>query len=119
MNWRVGGSKTTQQKTWGLVQNHNLGLVHTTVNPKMVWKFLTMMGKQSSCMKLLRKCLANLKNFDIPAHLLPTHQDLSFLEVPFTKEEIDGVIKDLPTNKPPGPDGFNTDFIRKCWHIIQ
>ena len=28
------------------------------------------------------------------------------------------VIKHLPSDKSPGPDGFNTDFIKKCWPII-
>jgi len=45
--------------------------------------------------------------------------DLSFLEEPFTNEEIDQVIASLPTDKSPGPDSFNTDFIKKCWPIIK
>jgi len=28
------------------------------------------------------------------------------------------VIKLLPSNKAPGPNGFNTDFIKSYWHII-
>ena len=24
----------------------------------------------------------------------------------------------LATDKTPGPDGFNNDFLKKCWHII-
>jgi retron-type reverse transcriptase len=32
--------------------------------------------------------------------------------------EIDSIIKSLPSDKSPGPDGFNTNFIKKCWHII-
>lgn len=36
-----------------------------------------------------------------------------------TKEEIDIVIAELlPSNKSPGPDGFNGDFLKKCWPII-
>jgi hypothetical protein len=51
--------------------------------------------------------------------LLKLHHDLSSLEAPFTKEEIDDVIRNLPSDKSPGPDGFNTYFIKKCWHIIR
>lgn len=79
-------------------------------------------GKSKLLHEAFKERLGQSENFDVPdhlLHLLPTHHDLSFLEVSFTKEEIDVVIKDLPTNKAPGPDGFNTDFIKKCWHIIQ
>ena len=41
------------------------------------------------------------------------------LEKPFTQEEIDDVVKNLPTDKSPGPDGFNNEFIRNCWDIIK
>jgi hypothetical protein len=40
------------------------------------------------------------------------------LEVPFTKEEIVKVVKDMPNEKSPGPDGFNNDFIKSCWSIV-
>ncbi|XP_073367712.1 uncharacterized protein [Aegilops tauschii subsp. strangulata] len=38
---------------------------------------------------------------------------------PFTTEEIDNVIKCMPNDKSPGPDGFNGLFMKKCWHIIK
>ena len=41
------------------------------------------------------------------------------LELPFIEEEIDVVVKDLPTDKSPGPDGFNNEFIKSCWDIIK
>lgn len=56
--------------------------------------------------------------FDLP-QLLHNTIDLSFLEAPFSHEEIEKVVAELPTNKSPGPDGFNSDFIKKCWHIIK
>lgn len=40
--------------------------------------------------------------------------DLSHLEEPFTHEEIDLIIKGLPNDKSPGPDGFNNEFLKKC-----
>jgi len=40
------------------------------------------------------------------------------LEIPLTKEEIDDVIKHMPADKSPGPDGFNAKFLKVCWDII-
>jgi hypothetical protein len=45
--------------------------------------------------------------------------NLAFLEVPFTPKEIDDVVADFPHNKSPGPDGFNAEFLQKCWPIIR
>lgn len=55
--------------------------------------------------------------FDLQ-QLLTVSDDLQLLDSPFSMEEIDQVVKQLPLDKSPGPDGFNTDFIKKCWHII-
>jgi hypothetical protein len=43
---------------------------------------------------------------------------LYVLEAPFTMEEIEAIIGSLPSNKSLGPNGFNTDFMKKCWNII-
>jgi hypothetical protein len=51
-------------------------------------------------------------------NLLERSVDLQNLELPFAKEEIDQVVRLLPLDKSPGPDGFNTNFIKKYWHII-
>jgi hypothetical protein len=56
-------------------------------------------------------------DFDL-LELLIRNEDLQGLDSPFTKQEIDNIIKSLPSDKSPGPDGFNTNFIKKCWHII-
>jgi hypothetical protein len=45
--------------------------------------------------------------------LLQQHPNLSILEDPFSHEEIDQVVLALPSDKSPGPDGFNTDFVKK------
>jgi hypothetical protein len=43
---------------------------------------------------------------------------LHSLEIPFTKQEIEKVTKNLPNDKSPSPDGFNNEFIKCCWPII-
>jgi hypothetical protein len=47
--------------------------------------------------------------FDLD-NLLNASQELGCLFEPFSSEEID---------KSPVPDGFNTDFLKKCWPIIK
>jgi hypothetical protein len=39
--------------------------------------------------------------------------NLGGLENLFSNEEIDRIIHDLPTEKTPGPDGLNSDFMKK------
>jgi hypothetical protein len=57
-------------------------------------------------------------SFNLAQHLT-VHPDLSSLVQPFSNEEVDAVVRHLPSNKAPGPDGFNTDFIEHCWSIIS
>lgn len=52
------------------------------------------------------------------AALFPNKHDLTSLVLPFEMEEIDSVVKHLPLDKAPGPDGFTTNFVIKCWPII-
>lgn len=53
---------------------------------------------------------------DLPT--LPT-ADLSSLDVCFTEEEIWAVVRDIPTEKAPGPDGFTGLFYKKARPIIK
>ena len=53
------------------------------------------------------------------SELVHRHPDLSALVMPFLKEEIDLIVKHLPSDKAPGPDGFNGLFMKKCWDIIK
>jgi hypothetical protein len=55
--------------------------------------------------------------FDL-SNLLNRVHNLDDLALPFSKEEIVGVIRGLPLDKYLGPDGFNTDFMKKCWSVI-
>jgi hypothetical protein len=56
--------------------------------------------------------------FDL-ANLLHPIQCLDELTKPFEKEEMDLVVKHMPPDKAPGPDGCNGIFLKKCWHIIS
>jgi hypothetical protein len=50
-------------------------------------------------------------SFDLD-HLI-TRSELSHLDDPFTMEEISIVLKEIPPDKSPGPDGFNGLFMKK------
>ena len=50
---------------------------------------------------------------------LVQQRDLDHLNAPFSKEDIDKVVKEMPADKAPGPDGFNGLFIKRCWPIIK
>jgi hypothetical protein len=52
-------------------------------------------------------------------HIIQPVPGLEELSVPFTKEEIDLVVKHMHVDKAPGPDGFNGKFLKSCWHIIK
>ena len=45
--------------------------------------------------------------------------ELTELASPFLVAEIDNIIKIMPSDKAPGPDGFNGTFIKKYWPIIK
>jgi len=55
---------------------------------------------------------------DNPEELISMADDLEMLEVPFTHEEIDDVIKSLATDKSPGSDSFNNEFLNMLAHYI-
>lgn len=50
--------------------------------------------------------------------LLDNTADLWSLCRPFTVHEIDQVVKSLPSDKAPGPDGFNTDFVKNVGPLL-
>ena len=51
--------------------------------------------------------------------MLRSQVDFDSLTVPFTHNEIDVVVKDMPPDRAPGPDGFNGAFLKACWFIIK
>jgi hypothetical protein len=50
--------------------------------------------------------------------LLHADDNLEDLQAPFSKEEIDSIVHNLPSGKSPRLDGFNLDFMKKCWRVI-
>lgn len=60
-----------------------------------------------------REISINLDNLDLQQH------DLSDLEVPFSDEEVWNTIRQLPSDKAPGLDGFTGRFYKMCWSTIK
>jgi hypothetical protein len=56
--------------------------------------------------------------FDLE-RILQKGEDLDELTKPFEQKEMDEVIKEMPVDRAPGPDGFNGLFLKKCWHIVK
>jgi hypothetical protein len=57
-------------------------------------------------------------HFDLDSILVPLN-DLEDSILPFSNEEIDEVVANLKIDKSPGQDGFNIDFMKKCWYVIK
>lgn len=57
-------------------------------------------------------------HFDLP-DLMDTVNDLHSLSLGFTTLEIDEVVRKMPVDRSPGPDGFNGCFVKSCWPIIK
>uniref|UniRef100_J3LFX9 CCHC-type domain-containing protein n=1 Tax=Oryza brachyantha TaxID=4533 RepID=J3LFX9_ORYBR len=45
--------------------------------------------------------------------------NLEELDADFTEEEVWSIIKALPNEKSPGPDGFTGGFYQSCWGLIK
>ena len=54
-----------------------------------------------------------------PSNFIQVADDLSFLEESFSNQEIDSVIKNLPNDKSPRPDGFSNEFLKTGWPVIK
>ena len=55
----------------------------------------------------LDKTYRFLENFNLPRL---NQEEIEIMNNPITSTEIEAVIKNLPKNKSPGPDGFTEEF---------
>jgi len=67
---------------------------------------------------LLGSCIAREHTINL-AKLGISEHNLSELDLPFTEEEVWSTIKQMPSDKAPGPDGFTGRFYKTCWPIIK
>jgi hypothetical protein len=51
--------------------------------------------------------------------ILQRVEGLDDLTRPFEKKELDDIIKAMPSDRAPGPDGFSGMFLKRCWPIVQ
>ena len=54
-----------------------------------------------------------LEALDLPA------VQTDHLELPLSEDEIWQVIRQLPPDKAPGPDGFSARFYQSCWPLLK
>jgi hypothetical protein len=45
--------------------------------------------------------------------------DLLHLDNPFTNDEIEAVIKEIPSDRAPGPVGFNEHLLKQSWPTVK
>jgi hypothetical protein len=67
---------------------------------------------------LLGKCTGREYTINLTELGINTY-DLADLDLPFSEEEVWNTIKNLPSDKAPGPDGFTGHFYKACWPIIK
>ncbi|KAM0866544.1 hypothetical protein ACQ4PT_042574 [Festuca glaucescens] len=84
---------------------------------------VTDQGRKEACFfeaynKLLGEIQVRDNTIDLDKLELP-HLDLHDVDAIFSEEEVWGVIRELPPDRAPGPDGFIGAFFQKAWPVIK
>lgn len=78
-----------------------------------------MAGKFLEAFKQRMGCTVGVEmGFNLETLIRPV-EGLHSLSSPFTTEEMDSVVKYMPHDRAPGPDGFSGQFLKKCWDIVS
>lgn len=91
--------------------DYGISLIHHEDKANNLWcSFKGRMGTSNNA----------VMQFDLNS-LIPAFPEanLDHLASPFMQSKIDKIIKSMPADKAPRPDGFNGLFIKKCWSIIK
>lgn len=107
----LGGGNSNFFHSMATIQHRNNNIASLTNQEGVV--MLDHDSKAQHLFEALKNRLGLIENITIPHELLQlpdSYPRLAFLEEPFTEKEIDVVVKDLPSNKSLGLDGFNTIF---------
>jgi hypothetical protein len=87
----------------------NVALDHNTKSMVLYEAYKDRLGSTNH-----RRMVFDLQN------IIEASLDLSSLiRIPFTEEEIKSIVSGIPNGKALGPDGFNTNFLKKRWPIIS
>lgn len=58
-------------------------------------------------------------SMELELSLLITRVGLNDLTSPFETEEMYKIVKFMPPDRAPEPDGFNGLLLKKFWHLIK
>jgi hypothetical protein len=131
LEWTMARQRSRMR--WLKDGDANSKLFHAVANGRRAKNFISAVkngteiitdqqGKERIFYDSFRALFGTIQNKEssIDLHMLgmPAH-DLDDLEAIFSEEEIWGVIKEMPPDRAPGPDGFIGAFYKRAWPIIK